>query len=97
LESVGAELKEENLWLGIMGQVVVERQVIGHSQNRIRDCDIAGLETGIALDNLRIDARHGSRIAEDQDITVPVCHLEDGIVRAYPDAGTVMDEKVGTA
>jgi hypothetical protein len=97
LEVIGRELHEEDAGLGVVGEEVVEGEVIGDGEDGVGDGDVAGFVAGVALDDVGVDAGHGGGVAEDEDIAVLILHVEDGVVGLDPDAGAVFDEKVGLA
>ena len=70
---------------------------MGDGQDGVGDGDVAGLEAGIALDDVGVDAGHGGGVAEDEDVAVAVAHAEDGVVGLNPDAGAVAEEEVRAA
>ena len=86
----GLKLDEQDAGLGVVREVVVQGEVVGDGEDGVGDGDVAGLEAGIALDDVGIDAGHGGGVAEDQDVAVAIAHLEDGVVGANPDAGAVV-------
>ncbi len=97
LEVVGTELDEQDAGLGIICEVVIEGEVVGNGEDGVGDGYVAGLEAGIALDDVGVDAGHGGGVAEDQDVAVAILHVEDGVVGLNPDAGAVVQEEVRTA
>jgi hypothetical protein len=78
-------------------KIAVKGEVPGNSQNRIGDSDIAGLETGVALNHFRVDPGHRGGIPIDQDIAPPVPDIKHLIVGMNPDAGTMALEEVRSA
>lgn len=97
LEAVRAELNQENARLRVVLEVVVEGEVVGDGQDGVGDGNVAGFEAGVALDDIGIDAGHSGGVAEDEDVADAIAHVEDCVVGAHPDAGAVVQEKIGPA
>ncbi len=95
LKAVGGELDEQDPGLGVVGQEAIEGEVVGDGEDGVGDRDVAGSEAGVALDDLRVDPRHRGGVAKDENVTGAVVDTEDGIVGLDPDAGTVVQKKVG--
>jgi hypothetical protein len=95
-EAIGAELDEQDAGLGVVGEIVVQGEVVSDGEYGVRDGYVTGFEAGIALDDIGVNTGHCGGIAEDKDVTVTIGHLEDSIVGTDPDAGPMVEEKIGT-